>query len=181
MWEVWSLSPGIYWSPGVYGRWERATLPPSPTTNCLLKSNYLRQTTLLRFPTLIFPNCSFVSENWCLEQATVVKYCVILPLYLLFYKKLNRARQACSWPGIPSRRLLCVTKHSRPTPQQLSSSPVVSVVSGLGTLGWIISCNREIRKWAIWPQSECGSAQPGFRAYLQLEFCWFIIANAPAR
>ena len=123
------------------------------TTNCFWKSNYLRQTTS-DFPTLIFPNCSFVSENWCLEQATVVKYCVILPLYLLFDKKLNRARQACSWPGIPSRRLLCVTKHSPALQSPLS--PLIGLSAGMTTFTprLLSTCNVERRKWAIWPQSE---------------------------
>ena len=112
------------------------------TTNCFLKSNYLRQTTS-DFPTLIFPNCSFVSENWCLEQATVVKYCVILPLYLLFDKKLNRARQACSWPGIPSRRLLCVTKHSPLLQSPLSPLSGLSAGQTTFTPRLLSSCNVE--------------------------------------
>ena len=128
MWEVWSLSPGIYWSPGVGDE----SVPPPQTTNCLLKSNYLSQTTS------DFSNVNFSQLFICVRKLMAGTsdcrkiLCNSLPLYLLFYKKLNRARQACSWPGIPSRRLLCVTKHSQSTP--LLSSPLSSSLGGLSGL-----------------------------------------------
>ena len=105
--------------------------------------------------TLIFPNCSFVSENWCVEQATVVKYCVILALHFTFYKKLISSAHD-PWYLTAGRG--CVTRHywhqqvgSAGSGQDLRTGRQFAVIWSLKCSDILLLMLSVVRAAVLWP------------------------------